>query len=149
MASYTFDTEGRVSTLGFTTGGSRFADNVSYAYDVMGRLSTMTDTTANTSLVSATAYSVANKITSLTASTFSETRAYNANLQLTQLTSGGYSFNYNYSATQNNGRIQSMNDVISGETVTYQYDSLNRLINASGTGAEGTEPKCGAEVEPK
>ena len=41
---------------------------------------------------------------------------------------------YNFFATQNNGRIQSQTDVISGETVAYTYDTLNRLINASGSG---------------
>jgi hypothetical protein len=38
------------------------------------------------------------------------------------------------SATQNNGRILSQTDVVSGETITYSYDSLNRMIQASGTG---------------
>jgi len=63
-----------------------------------------------------------------------ETRTYNTNLQVTNVTSGGYNFTYNYSATQNNGKIQSMTDAISGETITYQYDTLNRLASASGTG---------------
>jgi hypothetical protein len=31
-----------------------------------------------------------------------------------------------------NRRIQSATDVASGETITYQYDSLNRLIQAGG-----------------
>ena len=70
----------------------------------------------------------------MNASSFTETRTYNANLQLTSLVSGTYQYSYNYSATQNNGRIQSVFDAASGETVTYQYDSLNRLIQASGTG---------------
>lgn len=41
---------------------------------------------------------------------------------------------YNYSATQNNGQIGSQQDVVSGETISYQYDSLKRLVQASATG---------------
>jgi RHS repeat-associated protein len=41
---------------------------------------------------------------------------------------------YNHSATQDNGRILSQTDVVSGETITYQYDTLNRLIQANGSG---------------
>jgi hypothetical protein len=69
-----------------------------------------------------------------TAASFTGTRSYNANLQLAELVSGAYHFEHNYSAMQNNARIQSQTDVASGETNTYQYDSLNRLIQASGTG---------------
>jgi RHS repeat-associated protein len=95
--------------------------------------------TGGATTVSAATYGPANQMLTLTSSAFSETRTYNANVQLTGLVSGGYSFQYNYSATQNNGRIQSMTDSISGETISYQYDSLNRMINAGGTGdANGT-----------
>ena len=41
---------------------------------------------------------------------------------------------YNYPAANNNGRIQSMVDNVSGEQVTYAYDQLNRLIQSSSTG---------------
>ena len=37
---------------------------------------------------------------------------------------------YNFSATQNNGRITSSVDPVTGETVTYQYDALKRLQKA-------------------
>jgi len=40
---------------------------------------------------------------------------------------------YNYSATQNNGRIVSASDAVTGETVSYTYDALNRLIAAANT----------------
>jgi len=58
-------------------------------------------------------------------------------VQLKQLSSSadgnpGYHFKYKDSATQNNGRVQSINDVTSGEAITYLYDSLNRLTQASG-----------------
>jgi len=38
---------------------------------------------------------------------------------------------YNYSSTNNNGQITSMTNNVSGETVTYAYDALKRLIGAS------------------
>jgi RHS repeat-associated protein len=38
---------------------------------------------------------------------------------------------YNYSATQNNGRISSSVDGITGESTSYTYDALNRLMAAS------------------
>ncbi len=40
---------------------------------------------------------------------------------------------YAYSSTQNNGKITSQTDNISGETVVYTYDSLNRLATAGAT----------------
>jgi RHS repeat-associated protein len=43
---------------------------------------------------------------------------------------------YNYSATQNNGQITQSVDSLSGETVDYAYDSLNRLISAATTGPQ-------------
>ena len=39
-----------------------------------------------------------------------------------------------FSATQNNGRIVSSVDGVTGENVSYTYDSLNRLIAAATTG---------------
>src|SRR5689334_3754528 len=45
---------------------------------------------------------------------------------------------YRFSPTQNNGKITSQKDYVSGEEVTYQYDSLQRLISA-----ETTDPSWG------
>jgi RHS repeat-associated protein len=135
-AAYTYDSEGRVSTLAFPYASGTPTTTLTYGYDSMGRPYTVS---GGPTTVSAATYGPANQMLTLTSSAFSETRTYNANLQLTQIhaspTSGtGYNFSYNYSATQNNGKIQSMTDAISGETITYTYDSLVRLINASGTG---------------
>jgi RHS repeat-associated protein len=44
---------------------------------------------------------------------------------------------YHFSATQNNGRIVSSADAITGENVSYTYDSLNRLIAAATTNPTG------------
>ena len=41
---------------------------------------------------------------------------------------------YNYPTGTNNGKISSMYNAISGETITYTYDSLNRLATAAGSG---------------
>ena len=49
---------------------------------------------------------------------FTETCTYNTLLQLTQETL--------YSATQNNGKILQSTDSVTGETVNYTYDALNR-----------------------
>jgi len=38
---------------------------------------------------------------------------------------------YNYSPTQNNGRITSAVDGVTGESTSYSYDALNRLVGAS------------------
>lgn len=43
---------------------------------------------------------------------------------------------YRFSATANDGRITQRKDWLSGEEVSYQYDSLNRLVSAMTTGPE-------------
>ena len=62
-------------------------------------------------------------------------------LQLTA--KGGQNFaTYNYPTSGNNGRINSMVDANS-QTVSYTYDTLNRLVTASGSGfanGNGTVP---------
>ena len=65
--------------------------------------------------------------------------------QLTQLQVSkdptGYWLNmqYSYSATQNNGKITSESDNLSGEQVAYTYDALNRLASAQTTQIGGTQ----------
>jgi YD repeat-containing protein len=46
---------------------------------------------------------------------------------------------YNFSPTQNNGRIVSSVDAVTGENVSYSYDSLNRLIASSTAGTAGVQ----------
>ena len=46
---------------------------------------------------------------------------------------------YAYPAGANNGKITSMSDTVSGESVAYAYDSLNRLLTAGG-GTVGASP---------
>jgi RHS repeat-associated protein len=78
-----------------------------------------------------------------------ETRTYNNMLQLTRIVNSpnsaygadGVALNmtYNFSAAQNNGRILSSVDGVTGENVSYTYDSLNRLIAASTSGTAGVQ----------
>jgi RHS repeat-associated protein len=73
---------------------------------------------------------MANEMLSLSG-IFNETRQYNSMFQLTQITVPGVlNMQYVFSATQNNGKITSQTDLLSGEVVQYTYDSLNRLATA-------------------
>jgi RHS repeat-associated protein len=76
-----------------------------------------------------------------------ESMSYNVNGQLGSVnwvsaTWGGplLGVQYNYSATQNNGQITQAVDTLSGETISYQYDSLKRLTSASSTPNFGSYP---------
>ncbi len=139
-AVYTYDNEGHVTSIQYpnsqvnsnatTVAGPKY----NYSYDTMERLAGMTDAN-NNALVSGVGYNAASQLLQLNASNFTEARTYNANLELIELTSGtSVHYKYNYSGTQDNGQIQSQNDVVSGETIVYQYDTLRRLVNAGGTG---------------
>jgi len=68
----------------------------------------------------------------LASPTSTETRSYNSLVQLTAIGSTVYS----YSANQNNGRITQTTDPQMG-TVTYGYDSLNRLASATSSASWG------------
>jgi YD repeat-containing protein len=68
-------------------------------------------------------------------------------VQLTRLTVPGViDYEYRYSATQNDGRITSRKEYISGEDITYQYDSLQRLLSAATTHTGGTAPQWGQSL---
>jgi RHS repeat-associated protein len=65
-----------------------------------------------------------------------ESFQYNALLQVISMNAyPQMSMYYNYSSTQNNGRIASSNDYVTGEVVAYTYDSLNRLSSATSSGS--------------
>jgi YD repeat-containing protein len=65
----------------------------------------------------------------------SETRQYNALKQLTSIATSGpgpnVNFSHSFSSTQNNGKITQMQDIATGETIQYAYDSLLRLSSAT------------------
>jgi YD repeat-containing protein len=88
----------------------------------------MSDGSPN-AVISAVSYGPAGELLSMTGWNYSEGRGYNSRLQLTSL--NGATFSYGADATSN-GRIVS--ETVSGETVAYAYDSLNRLISANGPG---------------
>jgi len=76
------------------------------------------------------------QVTAFTYDGFSETRSYNNVLQLTGIStlfsnSTYMNMGYVYANGQNNGRITQSVDNVAGETVTYTYDVLNRLIAAA------------------
>jgi YD repeat-containing protein len=128
-STYTYDNEGRMTAVQYpsywntSTQSTETGPNLGWAFDTMGRLNTMTDLGAGTSIISAATYNPSNQLLTMSG-LVSESRTYNSMLQLTQLTvstSAGTQVNttYTYSGTQNNGKIISQYDAISGETVQY------------------------------
>ena len=102
-----------------------------YSYDAMYRLGGMTDSN-NNAIVNNVSYNPANQLLTMSAAGDNETRTYNTLGQLTGLNNGSQNLTYTYPAGTNNGKISSRYDAVSGETVTYTYDSLNRLASATG-----------------
>src|SRR5207248_304062 len=85
----------------------------------------------NGNQVATASYGTASELLSLTYDGYTETRTYNSRLQMTRMTVPAMmDMQYIFSPTQNNGRITQSIDGITGEQVSYTYDSLNRLIRA-------------------
>jgi YD repeat-containing protein len=142
-STYLYNTEGKVTsttypatTPSYTTG---VANNVAgasynYSYDSMYRLSGMT-TAAGATVVNGVSYDAASRLLGITYNGIGETRGYNVLGQLTNVHAGsGENLTYNYPTGTNNGKASSMYNAVSGETVTYTYDSLNRMVAAGGSG---------------
>jgi RHS repeat-associated protein len=66
-----------------------------------------------------------------------ENFTFNDRGQLLQQSGRGVNIEYRYSLTANDGRLASRKDNVSGEEVSYQYDTLGRLISAATTGTGG------------
>ncbi|MGD1098721.1 MAG: hypothetical protein ABSB35_42955 [Bryobacteraceae bacterium] len=133
--SYTYDNEGRMTAEQYPSWDGVAGPNLGYAFDTMGRLNTMTDLTAQSAIISGTTYGPSNELLTM-GGAVNETRTYNSMLQLLSLVAGAgptVSLSYAYSSTQNNGKITSQTDNISGEQVVYTYDALNRLASATAT----------------
>ena len=139
-----------------------------YVYDAMGRPTTLTDDqsglsgggTPNTVWAKNAQYDFAGRMTSL--QTYggiyytgiyqpayeTETSTWNVNGQLASRgwissiysASASGTVQYTYSATQINGQITQASDSLSGETISYQYDSLKRLVSAASAPNTGTTP---------
>jgi RHS repeat-associated protein len=103
-------------------------------YDGEGRLpNTLTNTTDSVTVVTSVSYGVAGEMTTFVSGGGTETRSYNVNGQMTTLNLPGRTVTYNFPAAgSNNGKVSSVVD--SGETISYLYDSLQRLTSASGSG---------------
>ncbi len=166
-ATHTWDNMGRMTGMNYPLNGPQVAmyydamSNLSsetqvvcQAYDQNGDCVTW----GPSPLASAT-YNFAGQLTALNYNNFSitgsvgaygwfqtETHTYNSMLQLTNIASSSpypsgaqLNMTYAYSTTQNNGRIVSSVDAVSGENVSYTYDSLNRLIAAATSGTTGVQ----------
>ena len=144
-SSFTYNPEGEMISMTYpsTVSGvtSTTGASYNYSYDTMYRLSGMT--TSSTTVVNNVAYNAANQLLSINygGGGFAETRSYNtlgqlANLKVknTGLLTTVENLTYNYPTASNNGKLSSVSDAVSGETVTYTYDSLNRLLTANGSG---------------
>jgi RHS repeat-associated protein len=135
--SYTYNAEGKLTNVTYPLDSTNNTPQYNYSYDAMMRANAMTDQSSS-SIVNSVQYGAANQMLSMNYDSGTETRTYNSMLQLTNITFASTLLNQNITYTfpsgTNNGKISSQTDSISGETVTYQYDSLNRLIQAQGSG---------------
>ncbi|HLI85402.1 MAG TPA: RHS repeat-associated core domain-containing protein [Bryobacteraceae bacterium] len=151
---YGWDTEGRMTTLNYPGN----TNDLTYTYDSMGNQNGFTDSI--TGLSATATYGTAGEMDSLGTHpsetngypipAISETFQYNNLWQLTQVTGSfwngnslsGVSLQYVYPAGQNNGRVSQVVGGGLNQTITYQYDSLNRLSTAAATnGAWGQSYK--------
>jgi RHS repeat-associated protein len=154
MVNYTWDNQGRMTSLSYPGQFEQTNDTEpgpvnSYTYDAMGNLASLSQQCSDCtgpgtySPISANAtYNQAGQLTGLIYGyyqEYQETRGYNSLLQLTTATAAYASYpytavmnmQYNYSATQNNGRIVNSVDGVAGQHVSYSYDALNRLVSAA------------------
>jgi RHS repeat-associated protein len=142
-ATYTYATggEGKVlsvtypTTYNWNSGTSQLVPTTgptyTYGFDAMMRPTGLTDQSNNTDVSNVT-YNAANQLLGLNYLGTAETRQYNNLNQMTNLTAGsGINITYTFPAGANNGKISQQTNSVSGETVTYQYDSLNRLLSAT------------------
>ena len=131
MASYNYDNQGALTSVVYPTletWAVSPTQTFTYTLDAMERPTGMTDNYLNRTWATGATYNAANQpLYDGTA-----TRTYNNLLQVTSITGPGMNMTYNYSATQNNGQTVSSVDAVTGETITYQYDALKRLLSASG-----------------
>jgi RHS repeat-associated protein len=129
---YGYDNEGRLTSTHYPDTTSGTGPTYTVTYDTLGRPNGLTDANS-TVLVNNVTYGPSGEQLSMSYLGFSETRTYNNRLQLTRLTTtgtgDGIDFQYTY-PQPNAGKVSQMQDVLSGEQVTYTYDNLGRLIAA-------------------
>ncbi len=106
----------------------------------MGRPTALTETANGTVWAQNAAYGPGGEMKTMqyrtnTGTYYTENRTYNNRTQTIEIQGSGapmrsLDLKYLFPAGANNGQASQMTDVISGEQVTYQYDSLKRLIQA-------------------
>jgi RHS repeat-associated protein len=123
-----YNAEGKMTKVTYPTAAGGGGQSYVYGYDTMGRLKTMVDPADQFggSIVADVTYGPAGEMLTMTGMV-NESRGYNSRLQLTSFNGATYSYGPN-----NNGLIAS--ETVSGETVVYQYDELNRLMKAETQG---------------
>ncbi len=137
--AYAYNYEGQLSSVTYPTDAYGTTPQFTYSFDAMMRPSGMTDQT-NYAVVSNVTYGPANELLHIIYYGRDETRQYNSMLQLTNITttlnsSPTQNVTYTFPAAgANAGKIMSQTDNVSGETVNYLYDSLNRLTSATASG---------------
>ncbi len=132
-ASYTYDNEGRRTGVKYPDTYFEYPSildlivgpTYTTTYDTTGRPSGMTQA-GGSAVVQSVLYNAAGQMTQMQWMGNVDTRQYNNRLQMTRLTTKieGHAEalldrEYRCSATQNNGRITSQKDYVSGEEVTY------------------------------
>jgi RHS repeat-associated protein len=140
--TFTYNSEGSIASMTYPSTVSNDTPtpgpSYNYSYNSMYQLSGMTDSNHNT-IVNNVSYNAANQLLTIDYPTGNETRGYNVLGQLTNVTvqlpyspySVAENLTYTYPNGTNNGKISSMSNAVSGEVVTYAYDSLNRLLTAN------------------
>ena len=138
---YTYNLAGGVVNATYPSGRV-----VKHEYDNIGRLKNVKNNATGASYLSNAAYSTANQLTGFTYGN-GVVASYGYSADRLQLTSLSYaksgtthlSLSYSYSQSgNNNGQIASITDnVQSGRTVAYTYDSLHRLKTAVTNGSAG------------
>jgi RHS repeat-associated protein len=142
-SAFNYNGLGAIASITYPSTGASSAPTAgpsyNYSFDSMNRLSGMT-TSTGTTVVNNVSYNAANRLLTIDYPSGNETRAYNTLNQLiglsVQATNGSYpvSLTYNYPTGTNIGKVSSMYNAVSGETITYTYDSLKRLVTANGSG---------------
>jgi RHS repeat-associated protein len=132
-STFAYNTEGKITSMAYPSSGPSYT----YSHDTMYRLSGM-KTSGGATVVNGVSYNAANQLLTIGYGT-TETRTYNVLTQLATLTAQNSSgtvenLTYDYPSGANNGKLTSMYNAVSGETITYTYDSLNRLLTGSGAG---------------
>jgi RHS repeat-associated protein len=143
--SYAYDNEGALMSTSYPGGPYPV---LTYTRDALERPTALGGIVPG---VSGVTYNAANQITGGMFPTgmgdsMKETRTYNNLQQLTRIQQEHWvsyctpnctwlDMTYNYTGGHNNGQIVSSVDAVSGETITYQYDALQRLSSASSTQA--------------